>query len=83
MKALENTAVHTELGAASAGKDPASLKRRGVLRGGIGFLVPFVAGLPFIAKGAIPITWGEWLFALSAAVAMWSLLWCILALANA
>ena len=28
----------------------------------------------------IPVTWGEWLFALSAVLAVWSLLWCILSL---
>ena len=80
MTALETAAIETELGAADATKDPRSVKRRGILRGAVGFMVPFIAGLPFVVQGVIAVTWGEWLFALSAVLAVWSLLWCILSL---
>ncbi len=80
MTARETAAIDTELGAADATKNPRSVKRQGILRGAVGFMVPFITGLPFVVQGVIPVTWGEWLFALSAVLAVWSLLWCILSL---
>ncbi len=78
MTALETAAIDNELGAADATKDPRSVKRRGILRAAVGFMVPFVPGLPFVVRGVIQVTWGEWLFALSAVLAVWSVMWCIL-----
>ncbi len=78
MMATETAAAHTELGAARQSRDPRAVKLRGILLAGAGFMVPFIAGLPFIVQGVIPVTWGEWLFALSAVLAVWSLMWCIL-----
>ena len=80
MTARETAAIDTELGAADATKNPRSVKRQGILRDAVGFMVPFITGLPFVVQGVIPVTWGEWLFALSAVLAVWSLLWCILSL---
>jgi len=78
MTAIETAAAHTELGTAHQTKDPRAVKRRGILLAAAGFMVPFIAGLPFIVQGVIPVTWGEWLLALSAVLAVWSLMWCIL-----
>jgi len=80
MTAIETAAVETELRAAQATKDPRSVKRQGILRGAAGFMVPFITSLPFVGGEVIPVTWGEWLFSLSAVLAVWSLLWCILLL---
>ena len=78
MTAIENATVRDESGVAHAGKDPRLVKRRGVLRGAAGFMIPFVTGVPFVAGGLISITWGEYLFALSTTLLVWSLMWCIL-----
>ena len=80
MTTIETAAAHTELGTARKSKDPRSAKRRGVLRAAAGFLIPFFAGLPFVVSGVIRVSWGEWLFALSAVLAVWSLMWCVLLL---
>jgi len=80
MSSTEAAAFPTELAVAHGTKDPRSAKRRGVLRAAAGFLLPFLAGFPFVVSGAIRVSWGEWLFALSAVLAVWSLLWCVLLL---
>ena len=80
MTAIENRADRTGLAAARTTKNPRSTRKRGILLGAAGFMIPFIAGLPFVVNGVIPVTWGEWLFALSAVLAVWGLLWCILLL---
>ena len=77
----ESGADPIELGAARASKDPRSIKRRGVVLGTAGFMIPFITSLPFVVRGGvIPVTWGEWLFCLSVVLAVWSLLWGVLLL---
>ncbi len=80
MTTIETGAAHAELGAAPGTKDPRSVKRQGVLLAAAGFMIPFITALPFVGGGVTPVTWGEWLFALSTVLLMWSLMWCILLL---
>ena len=54
MTARETAAIDTELGAADATKNPRSVKRQGILRGAVGFMVPFITGLPVVVQGVIP-----------------------------
>lgn len=78
MTPTETGAVQTELALARETEDPRSVKRLGVLRAAAGFLIPFTAGFPFVIYGVIRVSWGEWLFAVSAVLAVWSLMWCVL-----
>ncbi len=79
MMAIETGADTAAWGAARATRDPRSIKRRGVLLGTAGFMIPFITGLPFVGRaGVVPVTWGEWLFTLSVVLGTWGLMWCLL-----
>ena len=81
MTTIETAAVHTELGTSHAALDPRSVKRRGILLATAGFMIPFIAGLPFVfIRGVIPFTWGDWLFLLLAVLSVWSLMLRIVAM---
>jgi len=80
MTAIETATVHTELEAVHATKDPRSVKRRGILLAATAYMTPFVAGLALVGRGVVSVTWGEWLFALSVTLAVWSLMLGILVL---
>ena len=44
-------------------------------------MIPFIAGIPFVNHGGlISVTWGELLFAFSAVLGVWGLLWYVVSL---
>ena len=61
-------------------RDPVWIKRRGILLAAAGFMIPFVIGIPFVGRGVISVTWGEWWLLLSTVLAVWGLLMCVLLL---
>ncbi len=77
---VARAAVRSELGARRTSKDPSWIKQRAIVRAAGGHLIPIMVTLPFVYAGRIPVTWGQWLSALSAVLAMASLLWLVLAL---
>ena len=81
MTTPETAAVPAELATARPTKDPRSVRRRAILRAAAGFMIPFIAAIPFVGRdGAISVTWGELLFAFSAVLGVWGLLWCVVSL---
>ena len=81
MTTPETAAVPAELATARPTKDPRLIRRRAILRAAAGFMIPFIAGVPFVGRGGvISVTWGEVLFAFLAVLAVWGLLWCVVSL---
>jgi diguanylate cyclase (GGDEF)-like protein len=81
MTTPETAAVPAELASARPTKDPRLVRRRAIVRAAAGFMIPFVAGAPFVGYGGvISVTWGEMLFAFSVVLGVWGLLWCVVSL---
>jgi len=80
MTTPETPPVPAGLATARPTKDPRAVRQRAILSAAAGFMIPFVAALPFVGGGALSVTWGEMLFAFSAVIGVWGLLWCVVSL---
>ena len=81
MTTPETAAVPAELATARSTNHARSVRQRAILRAAAGFMIPFIAGIPFVGHGGlISVTWGELLFAFSAVLGVWGLLWCVVSL---
>lgn len=74
-------AVSIELATTRPTRDPRSLRLRAIRRSAAGFMIPFIAGVPFVAYGGVvSVTPGELLFAFVAVIGVWGLLWSVVSM---
>jgi hypothetical protein len=49
----ESATVPAELTTARPTRDPRLMRRRAILRAAAGFMIPFIAGVPFVGRGVV------------------------------